>query len=284
MKPLHGLRLLAALLVGAPPALAQSDAAARAVLLRIAPRAGDVINTRVEQSVDIVVNARSEGADASLTSRITVATLLLLRNFVQSSDGSGTTLVVSIDSVAISGTNVKLPTEPERRALQGKQMRTRITGQGSMSVLDAPSELPSEVQTVLSNMPAQLPSHPVSLGQTWKQSAMIPIGDQPGGGGTGTLHATYRLDSLSRDGRLAHVSMKGTLVRDTAAASDARPAIRVDGTGSVSGALVFDRARGWITDSWTVIVLRSTRSFLGARANRSEHYQIRLTQRMRSKD
>jgi hypothetical protein len=68
----------------------------------------------------------------------------------------------------------------------------------------------------------------------------------PGKGGA--LKATFRLDSISRTGDLAYVSLRGTLRRDSP------PTVT---TGLVTGTLVVDRQRGWLTDSRATIHVTS---------------------------
>ena len=61
----------------------------------------------------------------------------------------------------------------------------------------------------------------------------------------GVVHAEFHLDSITRSGRLAYVSMKGTLRRE-GAARDLTPGSQVVTAGNLHGYLVLDRARGWI--------------------------------------
>ena len=80
----------------------------------------------------------------------------------------------------------------------------------------------------------------------------------PGGQptGRGAVSATFRLDSLSRGGSLAHVSMRGVVTRRDAPAQRGA-GMRVAGDGEVVGAIVVDRRRGWLADARTTLTVRS---------------------------
>ena len=62
----------------------------------------------------------------------------------------------------------------------------------------------------------------------------------------------FRLDSMTRGGDLAWVSLRGDLSRGDGV--DARGA-RYATTGKVSGQFVLDRRRGWLADSYTAFVV-----------------------------
>jgi hypothetical protein len=145
--------------------------------------------------------------------------------------------------------------------MEGKRIQLQIAPNGSATVLDAPDELASDVRAAVSAMPSTLPDRPMKIGATWNQTTAIPVSasTEGGRGATGraaTLTATFRLDSLSRDGNIAFISMRGVLQRDSTAAPISR-GLRVVSNGTITGSLCVDRARGWWTSSNATITLES---------------------------
>jgi hypothetical protein len=69
------------------------------------------------------------------------------------------------------------------------------------------------------------------------------------GGDEGVVRALFRLDSVSRDEKLAYISMRGDMKRDSVPAGPPR-GTRMHLNGTVSGELLLDRRRGWLTVSW----------------------------------
>ena len=116
-------------------------------------------------------------------------------------------------------------------------MHLRVAPDGTtmLESADTGSVAPA-LRATLAQMPAMLPRKSVRVGRTWRCDVHLPL--PPGQGGA--LKATFRLDSLSRNGDLAYVSLTGTLRRD------APPIVT---TGLVTGTLLVDRRRGWLTDS-----------------------------------
>jgi hypothetical protein len=233
----------------------------RAITLRINPHAGDTLYTRFEQTVEMSGTAHVGSADTTMTMKSTL--LLLSHLIVEASDSSGATVTAVTDSVALSSWRMgrPVPSETARRAMEGKRIRLQIAPNGSASVLDAPDELASDVRAAVSAMPSTLPDRPMRIGSTWKQTTAIPVSTSTGAktGATGraaTLAATYRLDSLSHDGNIAFISIRGVLQRDSTAAPISR-GFRVVSNGTIIGSLRVDRQRGWWTSSNATITLES---------------------------
>jgi hypothetical protein len=90
----------------------------------------------------------------------------------------------------------------------------------------------------------------VATGSTWTRTMPLPWADgapaRPEAEAP-RLEVVFRLDSVSRAGTLAFVSMRGRLLAAQGAA------VRVGGAavggGSADGQLRLDLARGWIVDS-----------------------------------
>ncbi|HEU4564220.1 MAG TPA: DUF6263 family protein [Gemmatimonadaceae bacterium] len=231
---------------GTPPSRAHA-----LIALRIHPRVGDTLYTRFEQSVDMEGTARVGASDTTMRSSSTL--LLLAHVFVQGSDEQGTTVTTITDSVEVGGAGPA--TELVRRALQGKKVQLRIAPDGSAVVLESQAAIASDMQAVVSGVPATLPSQAVAVGESWEKAMSIPVAGREVSSRPATLRARYRLDSLSSDGAIAYISMRGTITRDPAPELPER--IRITSSGTIEGSMQVDRRRGWWCDSRATIRLES---------------------------
>jgi hypothetical protein len=256
---------------------------AQGVLLQIKPRVGDTLRLRIEQEMEISGVSKVRDADTTITMRSSM--LMLSRSIVVESDDEGTTVKSITDSVAVDmgATDPLVVTlsDQARRSLQGKEVRVRFSREGSGTVVDADPDIPRDFQSVFSQLPATFPRHQVAVGSTWKQR--IPIPDTGPGQIAGTLQATFRLDSLTRRGKLAHISMRGTVTRDSTA-SPIRGGARMTMTGTVTGYMVLDRGRGWVTDASTEMSMRSHIEQPAGSGLQPVKMQMRLLQRQRTMD
>src|SRR5687768_13475454 len=256
---------------------------AQSVLLQIRPRVGDTLRLRIEQEMEISGVGKVRDTDTTMTMRSSM--LMLSRSIVIQSDNEGTIVRAITDSVAVDmgamDPRVATLSDQARRSLQGKEVRVRFSREGSGVVIEADPEIPREVQSVFSQLPAFFPRHQVAVGSTWKQR--IPIPDTGPGQVAGTLEATFRLDSLTRRGRLAHISMRGTVTRDSTAAPLPGGA-RMTMTGTVTGHMLLDRDRGWVTDASTEMSMRSHIAQPPGSGLQPVKMQMRLVQRQRTMD
>ncbi|HSA54554.1 MAG TPA: hypothetical protein VLE53_02570 [Gemmatimonadaceae bacterium] len=230
--------------------LAQSDA----VLLQIRPRAGDTLRVRLDQTVEMTGTVRgSAGPSMSESSSLVVLTRL----YVETADLDGVSVVAFTDSVRLtsapnsaSGTMLAWA-----RAAQGHRFRFRVSTDGSTSAGDG---IWGERQqgAMLAQMPATLPRRPITTGTTWTSAMDVPLAGTTDGKGTTTLTATFRFDSLSRSGELAFLSVRGRLSRSATGTRDGAASIS-ETSGTMTGSVLVDRRRGWITDARTTIALRS---------------------------
>lgn len=250
-----------------------------AVYLRIDPRVGDTIHTRLEQQTDMRATTRLEGSDSLVEIRSWMATVALLRHVVEKGDSDGTTLLTVIDSVAMRGEGVSMPNEEQRRVLQGRRVRTRISPDGATALVENADVAP-DVAAMFSNMPATLPDYPVSVGDTWTKTMRIPLYGQAPGRPEAKVHATFKLDSLGARKGMAFISMRGSITRDTGVA---RAGAGTETIGSITGSLVVDAFRGWITDSRTAITVKSRLSAPSPESAPMQ-FQLRMRQRMRAID
>jgi hypothetical protein len=88
------------------------------------------------------------------------------------------------------------------------------------------------------------------VGEKWIRQMRIPISAEAGA--SGLVRATFRLDSLGRNGDVAYISMSGTLSHDHTDGSDSEL------EGWLTGTMRLDRRLGWITHTNVVIDAEST--------------------------
>ena len=148
-----------------------------------------------------------------------------------------------------------------------------------MRVVDGGQGANRGASELVALMPAALPTHPVEVGDSWSRSIPMVVARAAR---EGVVHASFRLDSVSRDGSLAYISMRGDMKRDSVPAGPPRGS-RMSVTGTVNGALLLDRRRGWLTESNFAVVLRTTMVPAAAGAY-PMRFLTHITQRMRTLD
>lgn len=256
------------------------DAAAQGVLLQIRPRPGDTLRTRLDHQVEQRGTMRVDGSDSTRT--VLTNLVVLGRTIVVRGDVRGTTVVAFTDSVAMSTSGGEGTAFPEevRRSLQGTRVEMRISPDGAMSMLSGTPG--TDLQALVEQIPATLPKREVKVGDSWTKSVPIPLPGEAEGAGA-RVRATFRLDSLSPEGRIAFISMRGEFSRDTA--SSARSGgVKVDMSGALSGQLQVDRHRGWMTDSRVTITVNSLLTPPDGSAAEPLRYRMKITQRSRTLD
>ena len=200
---------------------------------------------------------------------------------VEFSDIRTTALTVLTDSLSMrTGSGGQLG--PARTlALAAGERRTRInvTPDGAMTVIN-PGVGSATLAAGLSGMPPMLPSRPVAIGDKWVRDVPLPSLPMTGVRTDGIVHARFRFDSLTRGGRLAYISLTGTLRRE-GAARDLPPGTQVATSGVLRGYLIVDRTRGWITEAETVIEVQSEVTPRVGDTAKARALDIRLLQRMR---
>lgn len=263
--------LVAALLLAAPRA-----ARAQGVLLELRPRAHDTLRLRLDQELEVVASMKVAGVDSTVT--MTQKLTAHSRSIVERTDGRGATIMAVTDSALVRSA----PGARPRRTMRGARVSVHVAPDGAMKVLDANGTLTPEASAVFAGMPATLPRHPIGVGDSWSHVSTVPIPGQPVGAGGGTLEATFRLDSLSRYGDVAYVSIRGTLSRPTGGVKLPQGHTYVS-TGTVLGAMQVDRRRGWLTSMRAVIDVKSVLSPPAARGA-AMHVRTRVTQWLRAVD
>jgi hypothetical protein len=158
------------------------------------------------------------------------------------------------DSVAMTPASPASIAELKRRAMQSKPVWLRVSPDGAMEMVDD-GDPNSELRHLFGEMPAMLARNSVSVGDKWTREMQIPLSSEPGA--VGSVRATFRLDSLSKNGDIAFISLRGTMSRiNTPNSAPAGPGYGT--TGSLSGTIQIDRRLGWITDSKSSIIVNST--------------------------
>ena len=244
------------------------------VMLQLRPRIGDTISMRLDQQTELATRRPDASQAPALASTTSVT---WSRAVIESGVASGTTVIAITDSVIVTGaSSTKAP--QMARPVAGQRVRLKIAPDGSMTL---PSENPKAAPKSASLIPATFPTTPVSVGDEWTREAALPAGSsQLGATIVGWVKATFRLDSLTRNGELAWVSIDGKLTADPSGA-------KVDGVttvddGSVEGYMVLDRARGWLTESKFSIVAHSTLRQPFGIASQPVKFDIRLSQSLRT--
>jgi hypothetical protein len=274
------------LLVAALLGVARS-ASGQGVVLEIRPRVGDTLHLRLDQQTELSGKRRGPGGETTTSSVITTMRIFS-RAIVERSAASGTVVRAVTDSVRLTTTDPRALglTDDAQKRLEGRSVQLRISPDGTIALAEAPSSGPTQLSDLVSLMPASFPRGPVDVGYSWGREMPLPGGDKlsPGSAAPGWLHAKFRLDSLSRRGTAAYVSMRGEMDADPDARSSSgagqSPVLE---KGVVRGWMVVDRRRGWLTESQFTIVMHSVVQLPGG-SDTIMRFETRVTQRMKTVD
>ncbi|MFL5569974.1 MAG: DUF6263 family protein [Gemmatimonadaceae bacterium] len=233
-------------------ALLTSVGSAQSVLLQIRPHVGDTLRMHLSQSVEMTGTTQGRGRDS--TTSMTTSIDIFTRAIPQQWTSSGTLMKTITDSVAMTPRSAASIAELKRRAMQEQPVMLRVSTDGTMEIVDD-NDANSELRHIFGEMPAMLARQPVSVGEKWTREMRIPLSGDPGT--MGSVRATFRLDSLGRNGDIAYISMQGTMSRINVPGAPP-PGAGYATSGTLSGAIQIDRRLGWITDSRSSIIVRST--------------------------
>jgi hypothetical protein len=266
------VRLSLALLV-----LVAASARAQRMQLELRPKLGDTLRMRLDQVTEM------SGTRKGVSTKLVVTTLRMFsRAIVEASAATSALILAVTDSVDVTSSDEHgraLGREVVRQ-LEGRQMRLRLSPDGTVGVAEKSAEVPREVRDIVSVMPASFPREPVSVGDTWLREMPIAPATSLGVPVAGIVRATFRLDSVIRGGNVAYVSMQGTMEQQPAPTSPAPSAL----TGSVNGSMVIDRRRGWLSESRFLVQMRTIvtgKTAAGAAAAAPMQFQMKITQHMR---
>jgi hypothetical protein len=223
----------------------------QAVLLQIRPHIGDTLRMHLSQSVEMTGTTPGGRHD---TSSMTTSIEVFTRAIAEQWTSGGTLMQTITDSVAMNPSSPASLEDLKRRALQAKPVWLRVSTDGAMEMVDD-GDPNSELRHLFGEMPAMLARNPVAVGEKWTREMQIPLSSEPGA--VGSVRATFRLDSLGRNADIAYISMRGTMSRiNTPGTAPAGPGYGT--SGQLSGTIQIDRRLGWITDSKSSIITRST--------------------------
>jgi hypothetical protein len=165
------------------------------------------------------------------------------------------------------------------RALRGQRLIVQLAEDGSVeSASDARGVAVSrDVAEAMAAMPAVFPRRAVTVGERWQREMPLPSGGPLGASGGAQVRAEFRLDSLGRNGELAFLSMHGQITSD----GESRG---LDLTGNMTGTMQVDRVRGWMTDSYFTLLIRSAVAPPGGTGMQPMKFVTKVTQRLRTMD
>lgn len=270
-------RFIVAIAVGA--SVLAPAVGAQSVLLRVHPRVGDTLRTRLEQQTEVSTTMR--GPSGRTMKSATTSVTLNSRSIVQASSAASTIVLTIVDSAALRTTDEHGAAQvaAAERSLLGQRLVLQLGVDGTVeSARDARGvPVPRDVADAMTAMPAVFPRRAVSVGEEWTRELPLPAGGPLGTRGAGRVNAVFRLDSLHRGGDLAFVSMRGEIVPDGANQGTQL-------SGSVSGAMQVDRLRGWMTDSRFTVQLNSFVTPPAASGLAPMRFVTRVTQRLRTMD
>ncbi|HJQ09515.1 MAG TPA: DUF6263 family protein [Gemmatimonadaceae bacterium] len=243
-----GSKLLLAAALSAQTALAQS------VLLEIRPHIGDTLRMHLSQTVEMTGTNKSRGRDS--TSTLTTSIEVFTRAIPSQRTTGGTLMQSVTDSVKMTPASQASLDDLRRRSMQARPVWLRVSTDGAMEIVDD-DDRNSELRHIFGEMPAMLARKAVAVGERWSREMQIPLSGDPGT--MGEVKATFRLDSLGRNGDIAYISLHGTMSRANAPSGQAQPTGRGYMTsGTLTGTIQIDRRLGWITESRSTIIVRST--------------------------
>ncbi|HYU52642.1 MAG TPA: hypothetical protein VEK37_06840 [Gemmatimonadaceae bacterium] len=269
---------LALLAVG----LVVQSALSQPVLLQIRPHIGDTLRMHLSQTVEMTGTTRRGGRDSS-TGTMTTSIEVFTRAIAQQWTSGGTLMQSITDSVAMSPASLASLDDLKRRTLQSKRVLVRVSTDGAMEIVND-DDATSELRHIFGEMPAVLARGPVAVGEKWTREMQIPLSGDPGT--LGSVRATFRLDSLGKNGDVAYISMHGTMSRINVPGAPP-PGAGYATSGVLSGTIQIDRRLGWITDSKSSIIVRSTigdpaRKGVGAAQGAPMQVRTKITQWIRA--
>lgn len=251
---------------------AQGQSGADRIVLELRPRAGDTLRLRLDQTTEM------SGIRRSGATRVMSTTLRMYsRAIVESTTAASATILALTDSVVVTGSDDRaraLAAETERQ-LAGKQMRVRMAPDGTVSIAEPQPSISRELNDLVSIMPASFPRGSVAVGDTWLREMPIPPSTGMGVPLGGMVKAAFKLDSVTADGNVAYLTMKGTMHPLSAAIASSDPRALV---GSVNGSMIVDRRRGWLSESRFLIETRATLPTVGT--GTPMQFRLRITQHM----
>ncbi len=262
-------------------AICATRSAAQTVTLQVKPHVGDTLRMRLDQQSEMTGVRRTATGESS--AMVINSMQMFSRAIVEAASEAGTTVLAVTDSLLLSSSDdrTRASAAQVQEKIRGQRIRFRVAPDGTVGMVESNDAAPREVAQVVSLMPAAFPKGPIKVGESWIREMPLPVGSQLGAQLSGKLHVTFRFDSLTHGGGWAYVSMRGEVepARGPGAASSAT----LD-KGLVTGTMLVDQRRGWLTESWFSIVVSSTMKAVAASGLASTRMQMRITQHMQTAD
>ena len=268
-------RAIVAFLLGGT-GVAGASAGAQTVLLQIKPRVGDTLWMRLDQQSELSGVKRT--ANGESTALVTATMRMFSRAIVEGFVEKSTTVLAITDSVQLTSSDdrARMGMLQAEAQMRGQRVRFRVAPDGTVGMSER-EDVSRDVAQVVSLMPAAFPKGPISVGESWAREMTIPASTQLGTRLSGKLHVTFRFDSLTHNGDWAFVSMRGEMQPYV---GYAHAPVSDSEKGTVSGTMLVDQKRGWLTESWFTIVMTSVVTQPLATGGSTMHMQMRITQHM----
>jgi len=136
------------------------------------------------------------------------------------------------------------PAPRRNRPVDGTRVLLHVAPDGAITLLDSTASVSSALREVLKNLPVTFPRDPVKVGESWVRAMALPAG--AGYGQAGEVKLEFRLDSVVDGADLAYVSVHGPLGGTPLKATVGGQTVTSRGT--LTGTMVIDERRGWLTD------------------------------------
>ncbi len=282
MLPLQrASRLLLA--VGALAAAAPAPAQAQTVSLEMRPHAGDTLRLRFDQEVEMHAARMEDGVERSMemVTRFQVhTTAVVLRT-----QRDGATISAATDSAQVWMSDGR-GRDALRRRLERGRILMHVAPNGKTRLMQSGGDVAPELSALFAQMPGLLPGGTIKVGGSWTQSMAVPLSGQPGGPPAGMVRATFTLDSLSDNGDIAFISMRGLLARSPVITSAGvlPSGVTAESTGSVTGTIEMDRRRGWMSAARVIVTTLTTYMPPSGTADTPMRVRTRSTQTLRLVD
>jgi len=221
---------------------AVSTAQAQPVLLQIRPRVGDTIAVKLEQRLEITTHA------GEASRHMTTVTQVFSHAIVNKTSSRGADVTALTDSIRTATFAGGKTPQLHRAEVKDPSMKLRFSTDGGAELIEGGKS--AQLAGAFGPMPATLSGKAVSTGDEWEREMLLPVAGEEGA--IGRVRAKFHLDSLSDNGDIAYISMRGKLSHDHKDGSTSE----VD--GNMSGWIQLDRRLGWITDTRAVIDVEST--------------------------
>jgi hypothetical protein len=228
---------------------------AQPVLLQIKPQLGDTLWVNLAQQVEMTGVPRGCGNQTSAlraqskppasmcadVRSMTTAMEVFSRAIARHATKNATDILAITDSVVTTspGPSPKRIKQPTPRG----PVEIRISTDGTVEL--GAGQASDDLRALFGQMPATLPAKPISVGERWIHQMRVPLPNEPGA--TGLVRTTLQLDSLSKGGDIAYISMRGALSHGHSDGSTSET------SGTLTGSMQLDRKLNWITETHATI-------------------------------